>query len=620
MWLLVFVLYPIEMIAMRNTLLILVSFLVSTCLATTNALATDLVIDSPMPAPTWAVLERQLLEANARACEEFYQRYVDSRGYLLCVERWGGDDGPDDAIECFADWPLLVALGGDDSLLKLYKQAWEGHLRQYTEAKTTKVEIARDGMYFEEFPVSFDWVHNGEGITAFIFQGLADARDETYVTRARRFAGLYMNEDPRARNYDPEHRIIRSLFNGSRGPLMREATALDWAGDPIDVAGRFKPLHGEGSYKQMLAHFKDYNDIVGDHPQNLSATSLATTAYLLTGEEKYRRWVLDYVDAWVQRMADNGGIIPTNIGLDGTIGGACDGKWYGGVYGWGFSVVVPQTGEIAHRNTHHLALVGLGHALLLSGDQKYADAWRTQIKAINGNAKVIDGQTMYPRMYGDDGWYAYTPRPYSSGAQQVYYWSMNPEDLRRLPRSTWRALARGLNPQVAENSFRGDLKRIERQLAAMRDDKTTPESRLADDPLALNPATVSSLVQFTLGGLYPGHTSSVVHSRLRYFDPARRRSGLPEDVAALVERLTADEVTVTLINLNSHEPRDVVVQGGSYAEHQCQQVTLGDRGYKIDSPHFVARLAPGAGAQLTITMKRYANQPTLAWPWENGHE
>ena len=43
-------------------------------------------------------------------------------------------------------------------------------------------------------------------------------------------------------------------------------------------------------------------------------------------------------------MIDNGGIIPTNIGLDGTIGGACGGKWYGGVYGWGFSVIDPATG------------------------------------------------------------------------------------------------------------------------------------------------------------------------------------------------------------------------------------------------------------------------------------
>ena len=29
------------------------------------------------------------------------------------------------------------------------------------------------------------------------------------------------------------------------------------------------------------------NDIVGDHPQNLQATSLAVNAYLLTGEDRY---------------------------------------------------------------------------------------------------------------------------------------------------------------------------------------------------------------------------------------------------------------------------------------------------------------------------------------------
>ncbi len=604
---------------MRNLLLFFAAMLSPAVLNATSALAADVTIDSPMPAPTWAVLERQVLEANARACEEFYERYVDSRGYLQCVERWGGDDGPDDAIECFAEWPLLYALGGDHSLLELYKQAWEGHLRQYTEAKTVDVEMAREGMYFEEFPVTFDWVHHGEGLTAFIFQGLADPSDALYAKRVRRFAGLYMNEDPRAQNYDPKHRIIRSLFNGSRGPLLRRATALDWAGDPIDVAGRFKLRHGERSYEEMLAHFKDYNDIVGDHPQNLCATSLATTAYLLTGEEKYRQWVLRYVDAWVERMAANNGIIPTKIGLDGTIG-ASDGKWYGGVYGWGFSVEVPQTGEIAHRNTHHLALVGLGNAMLLSGDPKYADAWRTQIKTVNAAAKQIDGQTMYPSMYGDDGWYAFGPQPYLSGAQQVYYWSMKPEDLRRLPRSIWHAFSEGLDTQSAENAFRGDLKRINSQLEAMRADETTPESRLADDPLVLNPATATSLVQLTLGGLPPGRTNSLLHSRLRYFDPAHRRSGLPADVAALVVGMTASEITLMLVNLNDREPRDIVVQGGSYGEHQIQRVTIGDRARDVEASHFSAQLKPGAGAQLTITMKRYANQPTLWPPWDEHRE
>src|SRR5579864_7517539 len=117
--------------------------------------------------PIWALLERELLRANAAACQEFFARYFDERGYLLCVERWGGDDGPDDAIENCTDWPTLHALGAPDVVLRLYKKAWEGHLRQYTAARTREVPFARDGMYYKEFPVMFDWLHNGEGLTPF---------------------------------------------------------------------------------------------------------------------------------------------------------------------------------------------------------------------------------------------------------------------------------------------------------------------------------------------------------------------------------------------------------------------------------------------------------------------
>src|SRR5438445_129825 len=81
----------------------------------------------------------------------------DERGYLRCVERWGGDDGPDDAIENVNDWPHLHALGAPDVIRTLYRKAWEGHLRQYTQARTVEVPFARDGMYYKEFPVMFDW-------------------------------------------------------------------------------------------------------------------------------------------------------------------------------------------------------------------------------------------------------------------------------------------------------------------------------------------------------------------------------------------------------------------------------------------------------------------------------
>jgi len=56
-------------------------------------------VNTLMSPPVWALLERELIRANTAACEEFFARYFDDRGYLLCVTRWGGDDGPDDAIE-----------------------------------------------------------------------------------------------------------------------------------------------------------------------------------------------------------------------------------------------------------------------------------------------------------------------------------------------------------------------------------------------------------------------------------------------------------------------------------------------------------------------------------------
>ena len=59
---------------------------------------------------------------------------------------------------------------------------------------------------------------------------------------------------------------------------------------------------------------------------------------------------------------------------------------------------------------------GFGNALLATGDQSYVDVWRKMIETVNSNQKTIDGQVMYPSMYGDDGWYSYTPQPYNQGA------------------------------------------------------------------------------------------------------------------------------------------------------------------------------------------------------------
>jgi len=576
---------------------------------------TSIHVDTPMAPPAWALMERELLRASTTACEEFFARYFDDRGYLECVERWGGDDGPDDAIENVNGWPVLHALGAPDVIKHMVDKAWEGHLRQFTEAKTVEVPFARDGMYYKEFPVMFDWVHNGEGLTVFNLTGLSDPKSYLFQHRVRRFAGFYTGEDPGAPNYDSQHKMIRSMFNGSRGPLMRPSTGLDWAGDPIEVEGRFDPGHGERTYEEMVEHFKDYNDIVGDHPQNMSATTLGVNAYMLSHEKKYRDWVLEYVDAWRERTIANGGIIPTKIGLDGKIGGP-DGKWWGSVYGWGFTVIVPQTGQPANRNTHYIGLGGFANALMLTGDQKYVDVWRSQIDAINSQGKIIDGKMQYPSMYNEDGWYTYSPNKYSSGALPIYYWSMDRDDLRRLPMDGWLAYLEGKNPNYPEAALAGDFATIRRKIAGMRADKTTRDTRLSDDPMKYNPATVSNLVQLMLGGMHQLFPGALLHCRVRYFDSDKRRAGVPDDVAALVEKLSTEETTLTLVNVNQTEPRSVIVQGGAYGEHQCTSVEVNGKSVPMDDACFTVHLDPGAGQRLVIKMKRYANQPTLAHPWD----
>ena len=334
--------------------------------------AETFTITQPMDPPEWALLERELLHAHTAACVAFFKRYFNqATGWLETTERWGGDDGPDDAIENVNDWPHLYALGGDEVIRQMYTKAYEGHVAQYTAAKTTDVPFARQGMYFKEFPVQMDWQHNGEGLTVFNLMPLGAPYDQRYRERVKRFAGFYMGEDPGAPNYDPKLKLIKSLMNGSRGPMLREATALDWTGDPIDVQNRFPSLgHGEGNYEGMLAHFKDYNDVVGDHPLNLAATQLATNAYMLTHEAKYKNWVLGYCDAWAQRAKDNGGIIPSKVGLDGKIGGP-ENKWYAGVYGWGFSPIVPMTGKREDRNRVPWCVGGFYNAYLLWADRSY---------------------------------------------------------------------------------------------------------------------------------------------------------------------------------------------------------------------------------------------------------
>lgn len=595
----------------------------------------SVTISSPMAPPPWALLERQLLKANSKAAEKFAAKFVDDQGYLLHTPRWGTLDGPDDAIETFYNWTLLHALGGSDSVLQLYKKALEGHFKQYGQLRTKLTKLAENGAYYKEFITQSDWFHTGEGMRAFMFLGLSDPNDRLFRERMKRFAGMYMDEDPEAPNYDRKTKVIKSIWTGSKGPMLHKATEYDWVGDPVpgsfhllhNRAGRNKLLNLNDYYPKMLAHCKEYLDSVGDHPLNLASTNLGLNAFALTQDSKYKNWVVEYVTAWKQRTEQCNGNIPSNVGLDGKPGGEYGGQWWKGTYGWNFTIFDGEIEQVAHRNTFMAgSWPGFSNALMLTGDQSFIGVLRRQMDNIYAQKKVEGGRTLLPQMYGDPRgykgtgspiWYHYTPNLFQDRLTEIYFWSMDKKDLARLPMQGIVGFLEGKNPDHPVQTLLADLEHVRQNVREMDTDSTTPDTRLADYPMGMNPVAINALTNLTMGAYLAGNIWSL-HARFRYFDPERRRAGLPEDMAALVEKLEADAATLVLVNIDPVEPRTMVVQAGGYGEHRFDSVEIEGKTMTLAGPLLNVRLEPGAGARMRFRMARYVNPPTLAQPWDRG--
>lgn len=117
------------------------------------------------------------------------------------------------------------------------------------------------------------------------------------------------------------------------------------------------------------------------------------------------------------------------------------------------------------------------NAYLLTGDDRYLDPWRKQIDRVNANKKVVDGRALYPHMYGDQGWYDFTPQKYSFGAFELAYLSMKSDDFGRASDNSWLAYLNGKNPSYPEQALRSDLAHVGSQVQRIRDDTTTPDTR-----------------------------------------------------------------------------------------------------------------------------------------------
>lgn len=609
-----------------------------------------LEVASVVAPPEWALLERQLFDVLDRAAIEFADRYTHSDGTLVWRDRWPGMDGSDDPYEGFMNMPLLHALGGSEEVYRRSRRIWDAITWQWTQY----------GQIHNEFDAYYDWMHHGESSLFFYFFGLCDPHVPMDRQRARRFAELYTGETPEAPNYDPERRLIRSPINGSRGPRHVQ-TEEDWVTHReildnylppfedipgVDADGSTCPWSDDATYRLILDRINQ-RQARGDVPLNLTASSMMTHAFMYSGEEKFRAWVVDYLGAWQERAARNGGLIPDNVGLSGEIGEYNDGKWWGGYYGWrwphgSMSILEP------------LSVAGC-NAMLLTGEAKHLDLLRTQLDRLWALGREENGQWLVPNRHYDAGWRDFrVPHPMFG----VYLWNMSmaEEDAARAERgwahalfdtvtdryssygqntagghmgfngntAQWFRYIRGNYPGYPEAILRTNLAMAMRQIETYRRDEFDPatmdhyrESMTIHQWQQLTPVMVEGLAQLTLGGPMHVYHGGLQLARLRYYDAEGRRPGLPQGVAALVERLGADGATLSLVNTDAFAARRVVVQAGCFGEHDFVSVAVDGAAAEAVAGRWIEiALAPGAGARLELGMRRFVRPPSYDTPWK----
>ena len=163
--------------------------------------------------------------------------------------------------------------------------------------------------------------------------------------------------------------------------------------------------------------------------------------------------------------------------------------------------------------------------------------------------------------------------------------------------------------------LKANLAETARRMAMVRADQTPVEQQDVHHWQQRNPVVLEGLVQTMLGGPNHIYHGGLLQVRLRYFDPVHRRAGIPEDVGALVEKITPESVVVTLANLHPTEVREVIVQAGAFGEHRFQRVHHGDRISRVNGRHLQFHLAPGCVETVELGMRRFVDAPTYAPPW-----
>ena len=619
--------------------------------------------------PAWARAQRRLFATLDASVEIFQARYLDPDATLTWGSHLGGRDGADDFYESAYNWPLLYLLGGSDHLLPTSIRQWEAVTRQVSALRPV-------GQVMHEYERGYDWFHQGESNLFFYFLCLADPAHPAHRARASRFASMYLGEESGPANYDRHHRIIRAAHNGSGGPRWGftddPEPAYGWGESMRRYGLPFADLPGVGHYDDLAdpANARRMGDAMqarmgrGDVVGNLAATGLAANAYAMTGDSRFRDWVVEYAGAWLERTRANGGQIPDNVGLSGVVGEYLDGRWYGGLYGWtwphGFysiamaAIVAASSATLVTGDTSWLDLgrIVVDRTFELGAIREYDEslmtlpehwvAQRTGLAAAGATRSFV-----VPHRHGDNGWFDWQPMA-AMYPTALWATSLEASDYARVERlraveaydwrtvvsfrskedagheTPWLRFLAGDNPDYPMATIGAAIAVAEARIAAIRADRADLRGVNIHHWQQHNPVTTEALIHLTMGGPAPIYNGGLLHVPVRHFDARAKRPGLPPDVAALVKRVNSHGVTLELANTGSQRSREVIVQAGAFAEHSWTRAFVNGEllpsasscgGVPVDGPHVRVVLDPGTTIELDLGHTRYASAPTMRLPW-----
>lgn len=312
----------------------------------------------PDAMPRWATLERDYLRLASTA-PEMLKDYLTEDGEIIWPDCAPGFQtfaygNVDNVFEGFQSFPLLYLLGGDASLLDYSKKEYAAFVRQFSSKVKTRNNLAtpdevpeandRNTMLVDGIFPDLDWMHTGEASMFLYHLLLADPKDENSRKALLTLAQYHFGENPAGfeRNYDPVNRVFKSGYFGANGPAWSRFGKPIMHSHWMDFYGlAFYDVPGVTTYLDLDDPEKAaiYGEIYGrrlshcDTVTNMMSTSAAVNAYMLTGDESYRKFVIDYVRGWRERRGTYE-VMPDNAGPHGIVGETLGGRFYGSHYGW----------------------------------------------------------------------------------------------------------------------------------------------------------------------------------------------------------------------------------------------------------------------------------------------